>query len=183
MSTQQLEQLVLDTLYERRMNRQGCFVDNAAGIELIGSNQDALSIIEQILEQMVEPVLCDSSENDRVAAIREQFRGRHGSLTDRMPIRSPDFPGLVYVVGAYLVIAAKSDPQRAVRFLDGRSAALKVEAVRAIPVFFKLMTNGYNFQTAPPLEYREFLRELASSDIQIIRSAAERALHFITWPA
>ncbi len=183
MSAQAIEQLALDTLYARRMHRDGsCFVHNAAGVELRAETSGALPVIEQILEHTVDPLLRNSRENERVSAIRSRLRDEmHIADADRMPIRSPDFPGLDYLLGAYLVIAAKSDPGRAVDLLSRSSAALKREALSAIPIFFRLMSDGYNSGIAPPELYRGFARQLAESEFPELRLAAKRALLYVTW--
>ena len=151
------DELVLDTLFERRLRRQGCFVDNQAGEELIASPTAAIPAIESVVRDTLEPAISV------------------GTVIARA------FHGLDYVLGAYLVISAKTDPERAVQFLSGTSVALQVEALAAMRTFFQTMRDGYNCGVAPPAQFRAFVRELARSEVDELRLAAERTLKFVTW--
>lgn len=154
----QLEELVRETLFERRLIRQGCFVGNQAGRELIASSVAALPAIERVIRDSVEPGIAE------------------GVATARA------FHGLDYVLGAYLVIATKSAPERAVAFLTSSCVALQVAALGAIRTFFQRKGDGYNCGVAPSPHFRAFAQQLVRSNVGDLRSAAERTLRYVTWP-
>jgi hypothetical protein len=182
MSVEDLEQLALDALYGRRINRRGCIVFNVAGEELFAAPQEVIPIVERVLLETVEPILAESKEDLRVSQIRENLKtALPESVVNQMPIRSRDFSGLDYLLGAYLVIAARSDPDVAVRFLARVSAALQVEALAAIEIFFMSKADGYVRGIAPPVQFRAFVRQLAESRCEKLRSVAERTLIRVTW--
>ena len=153
----EFEKLALDTLLERRQRRQQCFVWNQAGEELRACPPAALPVIERIIRETVESVISEGTANTRV------------------------FHGLDHLLGAYLLITARSEPERAVQFLFDASTALQVEVLGAMRVFFYFKADGYNCGIAPPAQFRAFVRELAGSKNRLLRSAAQRTLLDVVW--
>jgi hypothetical protein len=153
----ELERLVLDTLFERRLHRQGCFVDNEAAHELILCPPDVLPVIERIIRDNVEPAVVGGA---RIGGV---------------------FHGLTYVLGAYLLITAQSDPDRAVRYLSAMSEAMQIEVLGAIRTFFQWRDNSHSHGIAPPPQLRAFVKELAASQDESLRSAAESTLLRVVW--
>src|ERR1700730_798336 len=94
MTTDAIRGLTEDALFGRRMYNDGtCFTHNIAGAELIRGTDAALPVIEDVLRDVVVP-----------------------------GFSSRDFRGLTEVLGAFLVIGTRTDPERAFSF------------VRALPV-------------------------------------------------
>jgi hypothetical protein len=172
-----LEQLALETLYGHREHVDGCFSFNVAGVELIGGPPEVASVIERILREVVEPVLADSTEVHRIFRIRQAF----GPLGDRMPIRAPAFAGLDYLLGAYLIVTARSEPDRAVAFLQESSVALLAECLAAVRVFFNRKGRGYAFGIAPSEQLFAFVRQLTEHDDVTLRSLARVTLDSVVW--
>ena len=85
----------------------------------------ALPFIEQVIRETVEP-----------------------SLALDEPVG-----GLKYVLGAYLVIYAKSEPERAVQFFSDVSIGLKIEVLSAICIFFNTNRDGYVWDMSLPRMY------------------------------
>ena len=145
----ELEQLVLDTLYDRRKPKtDSCLVVNEAGIELLAGTSEALPIIERVIHDVVIP---------------EFAPGATGG--DR-------FLGLNYVLGAYWVISRKVGSDRAIPFVRDLPESLIVQAVWAIPIFFRKMAEGYNFGCSPGKPLMEFLNELNSAADPTLRGEA-----------
>lgn len=160
MADEEYERLVLDTLFRRRLRTQGCFVDNEAGKELRACPSEALSAIEHVLRDTVEPTISIG-----VAASRDAL-------------------DLDQVVGSYLLIAARSDPERALDFFSKASESLVIESLVAIELFFRLMRDGtYNCGVAPPEQFHAFVQRASTSPSDAVRSAAARTLMQVTWPS
>jgi len=141
-----MEQLVLDTLHDRRRSGdESCLVVNVAGIELLKSGPEAIPVIEGILSAVVAPA-------------------------ERQAV---DFPGLPYVMGAYLVLASRSGHPGVSSFLQSLPRALQREAVNAVPTFFRMMKDGFNFGTAPGNNVLRFLHHARISPDGELREAAE----------
>jgi hypothetical protein len=149
-------ELVLDTLYDRKpSDRQSCFVVNRAGLSLLKGPEIVVPSIEQVLREIVDPAF---------SAERTQARR---------------FPGLDYVLGAYMVLGVKSDPERTVSFLATLSAPLLVEAVKNIPVFFAPEGGGYNPGILPGHRLQEFVQGLSRSGSEDVRTAATRVTEWL----
>ncbi|HLN27890.1 MAG TPA: hypothetical protein VK395_09105 [Gemmataceae bacterium] len=146
-------ELVFDTLYERKpSDNQSCFVVNQAGLTLLKSSESYVPLIEQVLRELVDPALSGDRSHTRT------------------------FPGLDYVLGAYMVLGVKANPDRVVGFLATLSAPLLVEAVKNIPVFFAPEGEGYSPGIAPSQELKKFVRELSKSESEDVRTAAARVM-------
>ena len=151
------ERLVRDTLFERRLKRHGCFVHNEAGEELIACPPAALPVLERLLRDTVAPALSEGTVHTR------------------------SFPGLNHVLGTYLVIAARSDPDRAVTFLAGMPLPMHVATLAALRIVFLRKGERYVRGIAPPPQFRDFTLGLAASESEEVRSAADRTLRKVTW--
>ena len=152
MSTE-LEQLVLDTLHDRRRAAtDSCLVVNEAGMELLASTAEALPVIERVLRTVVIP------------AMSEQKAEGLGFL------------GLDYVLGAYLVIGCKTGLDRTVAFLREIPHPLLIQAFSAIPIFFRRMKDGYNSGVPPAPYLVAFLHELSGSPQREVRDEARGTL-------
>src|SRR5260370_6480306 len=128
MTDEEAERLIEDTLYDRRHEeKETCFVVNNAGLELLNCTEEVLPLIEDVLRDVVRPTVAEDG-----SSLRRRFRG------------------LDYVWGAYLVISAKSCPERAIAFLREMPESLLAEAVAAFGMFFRRMDDGGDkFWTAP----------------------------------
>jgi len=158
MSTEVIRQLVLDTLYGRRIGgteRNSCLVVNMAGHELAGIGAQAILPIEGVLREVDQGI-------------------RTGTY------RPDHFLGLSYVVGAYLVNAARDAPARATLFIDSLSLELVREFISYTPVFFRRLESGYNFGVAPPDEFLRFIETRCHSEDAMIAEAAQRAYDRLT---
>jgi hypothetical protein len=169
-------QLVLDTLYERNMIQHECFVTNQAGLDLLKSSESFMPLIERVLREVVEPAL---SESQTVAS---KFPGLdplwHEAICQN-PVVS-NFPGLAYVLGAYMVLGVKANPGRTVSFLATLSAPLLAEAVKNIPVFFAPEGEGYNPGIPPGQKLKEIVQGLSrSSASKDVRTAAARVMDWM----
>lgn len=179
MSLEHWEQLALDTLYERRMNRERCFVSNAAGIELIEAPRDAVPVIEHVLRDVVQPKIRNSAEAERRCT--DRAREILGPIGCKMPICVQEFPGLDYLLGAYLLITARSDPNRAVAFLAESPNPVLVEVLAAVRIFFNRSDQDYGFHEGPPDQLHAFVRDLTGHEDEAVRSAAETTLKRVVW--
>lgn len=151
MNTGNLEMLVRETLHDSRARSKdtGCFVVNEAGIELAATGIESLGVIENALANTVIPVFNDD------------YRRR--------------FPGIDYVIGAYLVVGSKYDPLRMVTFLRNQESRVVMLAIKRVPTFFRTREDGtFNFGVAPAGELIEFVNEMAESIDSNIREAARR---------
>ena len=148
-----LEQLVMDTLLDRRQPKQhSCLVVNEAGMELLAGTRDALPVIERVLREVVLPTAAAAST---------------------WPSR---FPGLDYVFGAYMVIGRKVDDDRIFSFVRSLPQTLFEEALHAVPVFFRRMKEGYNSGVPPGEPMKKFLTELSLSPEAMVRDTARQVL-------
>ncbi|MGH7138686.1 MAG: hypothetical protein ACREHD_23315 [Pirellulales bacterium] len=155
MDKDRLDRLVLDSLYYRRAtNGDSCFVSNVAGLELFKCDSSALEHIERVLQEVVVP---------RPAShIRDEFLG------------------LDYVLGAYAIIGSRYDPSRVVAFVRTMPAALVAEFVAVLPIFFRQRDDKYDFDVAPAPELVAFAEECGNSNDEPLRTAARRAISFLT---
>ncbi|QDV48011.1 hypothetical protein [Gimesia fumaroli] len=172
----QLDKLVLDTLHARRCKRQGCFVTNEAGIELLKCDQSALPVIESILCEVVEPELKNLTDQQAID-LAKQLK------VDVEYVSIIPFHSLDYVLGAYFVIGIKSAQEaRIYQFLNQCGDRLLAKALATSPVFLTKMESGYNFGVAPTQSLAAFIEQHCSSDSERIRKAATRALRFLDMP-
>ena len=151
-----MQRLIDDTLHGRQITGNGdsCFVSNEAGIELLNYEVDVVVHLEAAMRQI------DSTIREGVA-------------------ERPHSAGLGYVIGGFLVNAARHDPTRAVTVIDTLCPVLVRECLVNMLVFFRKMEAGYNFSIALPSEYRDFAKVHCSSDDQHIAEAARRVIERI----
>jgi hypothetical protein len=171
------KKLVLDALYYRELQQsESCLVSNTAGETLRQSRSASiLPVIEQVLQEIVEPALLeiqaksaqmphlDLSEWDPI--FREIIRYD--------PVHS-QFPGLPDVLGAYLIVGTKFDPDRMVHFLSTLSPRLLVEAIESILIFFSYPDEGYDPGIPPSRKLIEFVKKLEHVEYEDLRSVARR---------
>jgi hypothetical protein len=145
MTTDAIRGLAEDALFGRRMQNDGtCFTHNIAGVELIRGSDPALPVIEDVLRDVVVP-----------------------------GFSSRAFRGLTEVLGAYLVIGTRADPQRAFSFLRTLPTALHTMAVEVVATFFRygrIAPNSVRF--TPTKELLEFLEQETHSELTSVRFAA-----------
>jgi hypothetical protein len=154
MSGDELEELALDTLYERKMVGPGCLVHNAGCRQLIDCGPQAMPAIERVLRDVVEPGLFEPSK----------YYYRRFAVTS--------------LLGAYLVIAAKHAPEQAIAFIEHSSPSMMAKAICALRIFFMRRENGtYNSGVAPPPQFHAFLQRMAESPNDDLRREAIPALN------
>lgn len=166
-------ELVLDTLYDRRQSdRQGCFTVNRAGLSLLKSPLSIVPVIEQVLREIVEPALSGGrTESSQFPALDPMWND-----VIRYNPAASEFPGLDYVLGAYLVLGVKLNPDRVVSFLSTLSAPLLAEAIQNIPVFFAPKGQGYNPGIPPGHELKKFVQDMEKAEWEDVRTAAARVM-------
>ncbi len=176
-SMNQLDKLVLDTLYNRRRKAQtSCFVVNEAGMELLKGDQIALPVIESILCDVVEPALKNLTDQQAID-LAKQLK------VDVEFVSIIPFDGLSEVLGAYFVIGIKfAQEARIYQFLNQCSDRLLANAIATSPVYLTKMDIGYNFGVAPTDALAAFVKHHCSNDSERIRKAATRALQFLDMP-
>jgi hypothetical protein len=164
--------LVLDTLFDLKSDtKNGCFVVNRAGTLLLNSPESILPVIQVILRDTVEPGLAEFQQSTVSAKLANLLDGHSDLAGARV------FPGLDYVLGAYLVVGAKTNPDRITKFLATVSTKLLINAISVIPVFFKRMRDGYNFGVAPDGVVLELVITLSQSGQADVKSIAARVLN------
>lgn len=148
-----IEQLIEDTLHERRITSTPgtCFVANEAGLELLHCESNVCGELEKAIREIDDVLRKDSASVGQ-------------------------FPGLAYVIGGYLVNAARHDSERAIEFMKTLSPVLLRKFIANVPVFFRKMKSGYNFDVAPPKEYVDFVKHETDSKSSTIAETAQRAL-------
>lgn len=148
-----IEQLVEDTLYGRRIAGQtgSCLVANEAGLELLHCDHNVSGELENAIRDI------DGALRERSATVGQ-------------------FAGLDYVIGGYLVNAARHDSERAIQFMKTLCPVLLREFIANVPVFFRKMDSGYNFGVAPPKEYIEFAKHETDSENSDIAETAQRVV-------
>jgi len=168
-------ELVLDTLYDRkRSERKGCFVVNRAGLSLIQSDLSIVPAIEYVLKEIVDPALSGSQvETYRLPGLDPLWAD-----VMRYNPASSKFPGLDFVLGAYIVLGVKLDPERVVTFLSNLSTPLPSEAVKNIPAFFAPPGEGYNPGISLGDRLKEFVQSLSKSESEDVRKAAARVMEW-----
>ncbi len=147
------EELVEDTLQGRRIAGKAgsCLVANRAGLELLHWESDVTNELEDAIRKIDNAIRADSATVGQ-------------------------FAGLDYVIGAYLVNAARHDSRRAIEFMNTVCAVLLREFIASLPVFFRKVESGYSFGVAPPREYVDFVkRKMESRDSMIAETAKKVA--------
>lgn len=166
-------ELVLDTLYNRRRSDgASCLTVNQAGLTLLKSEVSIVPVIEQVLKEVVDPAVAGNwPEGIKLPGLDPLWSEviRHDPAVSK-------FPGLDYVLGAYLVLGVKSNPERIVDFLATVSPPLLVKTVLNIPVFFAREGEGYNSGVSPDGRLMAFVRSLLKDECEEIRIAAAQAL-------
>jgi len=149
MSIEISRELVEDTLFARRMHRDGfsCFTWNKAGIELMQASDSALPIIEDVLQGVVAPAF----------GLKE-------------------FRGLTEVIGAYFVIGTRSNPKRTFEFIRSLPTPLMSDAVLAVGTWFHSAPRPNSIRFLPSAELLQFLEECACCERQSIRWNAQHVL-------
>ena len=152
-----LDRLIDDTLHGRRiMSPSGsCLVTNGAGNELVSYEPDITATLESTIRDIEKTLLHN-------------------------PEAKSSWAGLEYVLGAYLVNAARHDAVRGVQFIESSSPNLMQQLLSNMPVFFRKMDVGYNFGVEPPAAYIELLDKLRESDDESVASTAARVRERLT---
>lgn len=152
-----IEHLIDDTLYGRRIGGKdrSCLVTNEAGSELVRYSGNILTELERTILEINDSGRCQS-----------------GSIAG--------FAGLEYVLGAYLVNAARYDVKRAVKFIESLRSAFVREFLANMPVFFRRMEASYNFELAPPEEYKQMALKLIDSTNEDLAATAKRVVEKLT---
>jgi hypothetical protein len=154
LDTQVIDDLILDTLYYRRVPPGGSsFASNVAGLELIQCDSVALPRIEHVVRESIAP-----------------------KSTTAIP---DEFLGLDYLLGAYAIIGAKHDPNRAIGFVRTLPTPLQVATIGILPIFFAKDDDTYNFGVPPSRDFLAFVRDAQGSDVEAISTAAKRAATFL----
>ena len=104
MTSHEIEELIYDTLYYRRMVPDTCLQANLAGQELEQQSADVLPQIEHVISTVVVPASTQVREHP--------FPGSSDTWYEE-----DSFPGLSGLLGAYMLIASKHDATRAVGFM------------------------------------------------------------------
>lgn len=153
----ELKRLIDDTLHGRRFACQSgsCLVTNEAGNELASLEADITTDLESTIREIEE----SSPGNPK------------GTIT---------LAGLEYLLGAYLINAAKYDAKRCVDFIESCQAAMVQQFLANMPVFFRRMDVGYNFGVEPPAEYVELARKLKDSRDKNVAATAIRVFERLT---
>lgn len=149
----EFDQLIEDTLYGRRLvsYADSCFVTNESGLELLRCKEDILENLEKVLQKI------DISLSAHPITIRQ-------------------FIGLQYILGGYLVNAARHDPRRAVQFIQSLCPMLIQKFIAKIPVFFEKKNNKFKYGISLPQEYIELINSHINSERSEIAATAQRAL-------
>lgn len=152
-----LDRLIDDTLHGRRITGPSgsCLVANEAGHELVSYEGDIMSNLESTIRELEK------------------------SLLDN-PDATSGWAGLEYVLGAYLVNAARHNAGRCVEFIESSSDKLTQQLLANMPVFFRRMEIGYNFGVEPPAEYIELAAKLKQLDNERVASTAARVFERLT---
>jgi hypothetical protein len=148
-----LTRLIDDTLHGGRLTSHegSCLGTNEAGQELASCELNIMAELESAIREIEKTLL-------------------------RNPGGSSSLAGLEYVLGAYLVNAARHDAKRGVGFIESREASVMQHLLANIPVFFRKMDVGYNFGVEPPSEYIELAKTLKDSCNENLAATARRVL-------
>ncbi len=149
------EKLIDDALFFRRTQTdRSCLVTNQAGEDLTKQTSSILPFLEKTILETIAPAFA----GPKVA----------------------DFPGLAHVLGAYLLIGARSNASNTVDFLQGLPAELQTEAVGILPIFFNHQDGRYRYDTPMPKEFLNYLKLASQSKVSILRAKALRSFSFLS---
>jgi hypothetical protein len=171
MTSNEIEDLVFDTLYYRRMVADSCLQVNLAAHELEQQSADALPRIERVLSTVVVPALTQVRNHP--------FPGSSETSYEEDP-----FPGLSGLLGAYMLIGSKHDVTRAVGFLGTLPPALQAKAVALVPVFFRKgkvrpqEKEANNLKEPPDERLLSFVKEASQTENPVLRENAIWAMSF-----
>jgi hypothetical protein len=171
MTSNEIEDLVFDTLYFRRMVPDTCLQTNLAGQELEQLSAIAMPLIENVLSNIV-------------AHAPQPARTRVELATGDLCLEHDPFPGLNGLLGAYLRIGSRHDSIRAVGFLRTLPPALLAKAVALVPVFFRKakvrpQEKKTNDLKEPPDErLLSFIKESSHAEDRTLRDNAVWAMSF-----
>ena len=143
----ELKQLALDTLYGRRIEpRDSKIRTNKAGTELSNQSEDALSVIENVIEKEVVP----AEDLDELI-------------------------GFNYLIGAYIVIGVRENIERVFTFLKNQPECILKQAIKCSSTFFWKTNNGFNFGVEPNQSLIQFLLDIESDFEGELPDMARRA--------
>lgn len=149
MIEQEIKKLAMEALYAREMlNSKECLVANEKGVQLIQCSKEAIPIIEEIIQEIIEPEINKSNSN------------------------MSEFLGWREIIGAYMVIGVRENVAKTIHFLKQRSPRLLVEIILCIPIFFRKTKEGYNFGVAPNEEILAFVKDQTNSNFEKVREKA-----------
>lgn len=153
MNSTALNDRINKALWNRRdQPARSCITTNESGLKLFQCGDEVLPLIEDQLEQNVFSA----------ARAREDLEAK--------------FPGLAYVVGAYLVIGFRSQPERVISYLLASPEPLLAEAVSVIPIFFGVPKGPDYLIHEPTPRLIDFLQQLTQHSGAVIREQSARAL-------
>jgi hypothetical protein len=132
-----------------------CLVANEAGHELVSYESDIIAELESAIREVEKTLLANPEARSGLA-------------------------GLEYVLGAYLVNAARHDAAHGVEFIESSSAKMMEQLLANISVFLRKLDMGYNFGVEPPVEYIELAKKLRDSDDEHVVSMATRVFEWLT---
>lgn len=131
--------LIENALFDRRTGPSAsCFVSNEHGVKLLDADSDALPAIELVINEVVLPTCSAGHCNPR------------------------EFPGLIYVLGAYFVISQREQLlSRAIQYFRSVPAVLQEQMIIAIRVFFGRRVAPESLLTNPTAELVQFVMEIS----------------------
>lgn len=144
--------LIHDTLYGKPAEgvATSCFVTNKPGVELASVTKNVLADLE--------------------VAIREVDRN-----IDSPRSYHAQFPGLDYLLGAYLINATRhNEVYRSVDFIRSCGVLVFCRSLLMIPAFFGITDRGYAFGVALPEELHDFVDASRTHHENEIASTARR---------
>jgi len=173
MTSHEIEKLIYDTLYYRRLdpNRQ-CLQVNLARLELERQSAEVLPQIEYVLRTVVATAPPPARRRIVFASGDEDW------------FEEDPFPGLSDLLGAYMRIGSKHDVARVVGFLRTLPPTLQAKAVALIPVFFRKAKihpqekDVNNLKEPPHEQLLSFVQEALQSEDQNLRESAVWTMSF-----
>lgn len=162
-----IHKLALDTLNNRKdenaESNDSCFVVNEAGQRLRQCGVNAIPVLERVIVESVVPAM-------------DEYREQHGIPDwDSMFREGTPFAGLSELIGGYWIICARSDPSRAVEFMNKMTRPVVNEAVSLLSVYFH---PSNSLSDVPiPREYVEFVNQLSESDVEEFRDVGRYVIN------
>jgi hypothetical protein len=159
----ELRKLALDALHNTGnsspSNTNSCFVFNEAGSKLLGCDESVLPILEETIRSVIAPAM-------------NEYRERYGIPDwDAVAQEGRPFAGLTELVGAYWVICARSDPNRAVEFVMDLPRPASNEAISILAVYFHRSRSLSD--VAMPKAYVELLFKLSCSEVSEFKDVSK----------